>query len=84
MLALTHDSNLHSWGKGIDGQLGHWGSVENLNTPKKMDFFDMNSLSSRGGSPVVDISCGSSWSTAFTAKGALYVWGNGDGGQLGK
>mmetsp|Transcript_22585 Transcript_22585/g.21799 ORF Transcript_22585/g.21799 Transcript_22585/m.21799 type:complete len:482 (-) Transcript_22585:334-1779(-) len=83
MLALTHDSNLHSWGKGIDGQLGHWGSVENLNTPRKMDIFDMSSLSSRGGSPVVEISCGSSWSTAITAKGALYVWGNGDGGQLG-
>jgi alpha-tubulin suppressor-like RCC1 family protein len=83
MLALTHDSNVHSWGMGIDGQLGHWDSVGNLNSPRKIDCFDVTNSSSREGSPVVDISCGSSWSTAVTAKGALYVWGNGDGGQLG-
>ena len=45
-------------------------------TPKKISFFG-------AGSNVVQVVCGSGWSTAVTATGSLYMWGQGDGGWLG-
>ena len=66
MTALAHDCSLYSWGHNNDGQCGT-GDLNSLLSPKKIAFFDASLQ-------VVSIECGSSWSMAVTAKGALYAW----------
>jgi alpha-tubulin suppressor-like RCC1 family protein len=66
MLALAHDSSIYSWGLNADGQCGT-GDLNSLLAPKKIAFFDASLQ-------VISIGCGSSWSMAVTAKGALYAW----------
>jgi alpha-tubulin suppressor-like RCC1 family protein len=40
MCAISN-GELYSWGKGIDGQLGH-GNTKNISKPTKVEGFDRN------------------------------------------
>mmetsp|Transcript_24527 Transcript_24527/g.30587 ORF Transcript_24527/g.30587 Transcript_24527/m.30587 type:complete len:152 (+) Transcript_24527:939-1394(+) len=65
--------NVHTWGYGIDGQLGH-NEKQSLNTPRKVIF-------EKKGARVV---CGGGHTGIVTADGSLYMMGRGRDGQLGR
>jgi len=73
-LALTADSIVWSWGRGVFGQLGH-GDQQNQLLPKKVEAL--------AGQRVVAVSAGYFHSLALTADGAVWSWGGGRDGQLG-
>ena len=73
-LALTSDGSVCSWGDGNDGRLGH-GDREGQLLPKKIEAL--------AGQRVVAVSAGAWHSLALTSDGAVWSWGDGDGGQLG-
>nr|XP_022328228.1 E3 ubiquitin-protein ligase HERC2-like isoform X2 [Crassostrea virginica] len=76
-VALTTNGEVYSWGKGNFGRLGH-GSSEDQTTPILLKFFK--------GHRIVDIACGSgdAQTLAVTDSGAVYSWGDGDYGKLGR
>jgi alpha-tubulin suppressor-like RCC1 family protein len=78
-IALTSDGDVFTWGSGQHGQLGHneGGLFEEKLLPARLDsaFF--------GGSMVLFIAAGEHNSAAVTEEGSLFVWGNGQHGQLG-
>ena len=65
--------NLHSWGYGQDGQLGH-GDKESSNIPKKLSFPHK----------VEKVVCGGGHTGLVTTDGDLYLMGRGRDGQLGR
>lgn len=65
-LVLNEYGDIYSFGRGIQGELGH-GVKENLSTPKVIEGFQ-NEM-------IVDIACGSITSYAVTISGAVYNWG---------
>ena len=74
-LALTADGDLWSWGEGEYGRLGH-GDGQNQLLPKKVEAL--------AGQRVVAVSAGTRHSLAITADGAVFTWGKGDDGRLGR
>nr|XP_034301898.1 E3 ubiquitin-protein ligase HERC2 isoform X2 [Crassostrea gigas] len=76
-VALTSNGEVYSWGKGNFGRLGH-GSSEDQTTPMLLKFFK--------GHRIVDVACGSgdAQTLAVTDSGAVYSWGDGDYGKLGR
>ena len=73
-LAVTADGAVWSWGRGVDGRLGHGDEQWQL-LPKKIEAL--------AGQRVVAVSAGSWHSLATTANGAVYTWGEGRHGCLG-
>ncbi|MCI4375021.1 hypothetical protein PGIGA_G00104220 [Pangasianodon gigas] len=73
-LALSANGEVFSWGCGDGGRLGH-GDTTYLEEPTMIAAFS--------GKHVVHIACGSTYSAAITADGALYTWGRGNYGRLG-
>uniref|UniRef100_K3WWQ6 RCC1-like domain-containing protein n=1 Tax=Globisporangium ultimum (strain ATCC 200006 / CBS 805.95 / DAOM BR144) TaxID=431595 RepID=K3WWQ6_GLOUD len=65
---------VYSWGNGDDGRLGHG----NLET-----FLEPTLVLSLADTPVKSIACGGSHSGVIAANGDVYLWGNGQYGQLG-
>lgn len=65
---------VYSWGNGDDGRLGH-GNLETHLEPTL--------VSALSDVPIRSIACGGSHSGAIAANGDVYVWGNGQHGQLG-
>lgn len=65
--------NLHTWGYGIDGQLGH-NDKQSLNTPRKVTFDQK----------VASVVCGGGHTGVVTVEGSLYLMGRGRDGQLGR
>ncbi|XP_061183765.1 E3 ubiquitin-protein ligase HERC2-like isoform X1 [Saccostrea echinata] len=76
-VAMTANGEVYSWGKGNFGRLGH-GSSEDQTTPILLKFFK--------GHRILDIACGSgdAQTLAVTDSGAVYSWGDGDYGKLGR
>lgn len=64
---------VHTWGYGIDGQLGH-NEKQSVNTPQKVKI-------DKKGSRVV---CGGGHTGIVTVDGNLYLMGRGRDGQLGR
>ena len=74
--AITTDEQLHVWGWGAHGQLGH-GTRDNALVPEAVD------TGAFGGSPVAMAACGDYHTLVVTCSGALWACGNGGCGQLG-
>lgn len=68
---------VYSWGNGDDGRLGHGvAKLESCIQPTPIAAFD--------GIPIKSIACGGSHSGAIAAQSFdVYMWGNGQYGQLG-
>ncbi|KAL5011340.1 hypothetical protein ScPMuIL_009891 [Solemya velum] len=75
--AITQTGELYTWGRGTYGRLGHGGS-DDQNVPY--------AVSALKGHQVIDVSCGSgdAQTIAVTDTGAVYTWGDGDYGKLGR
>ena len=73
-LALTADGAVWSWGYGGWGRLGHGDQQDQL-LPKKVEAL--------AGQRAIGVSAGAYHSIALIADGALWSWGDGDGGKLG-
>lgn len=76
------DGDLYSWGKGVDGQLGH-GNTKNISIPTKVNLYGNLSES---------VSCGTNHTLVLTRNNesdselneySAYAFGNGIFGQLG-
>ncbi|TYZ59074.1 hypothetical protein PybrP1_007194 [[Pythium] brassicae (nom. inval.)] len=65
---------VYSWGNGDDGRLGH-GNVDTCLEPTL--------VAALSDTPVKAIACGGSHSGALAASGDVFLWGNGQHGQLG-
>ena len=70
---LDSRGNVHTWGYGIDGQLGH-NEKQSQNTPRKV------TLDQKGARVV----CGGGHTGIVTVNGSLYLMGRGRDGQLGR
>lgn len=66
--ALSDQGIVYTWGRGINGQLGH-GSILNEDSVRP--------VSALSTSFIQDICCGESHSMALTNKGEVYSWGGG-------
>lgn len=73
-IALTSNGLLFSWGRGINGQLGH-GEIPNEDSPKLIKALAQKRI--------VDITCGENHTLAVTENREIYSWGAGQFGQLG-
>jgi len=75
--AITEDGALYTWGKGSYGRLGH-GNAEDKNVPALVQALV--------GHKIVDVDCGSgdAHSLALEDNGAVWSWGDGDFGKLGR
>jgi len=71
--ALSENSEVYTWGSGIDGQLGH-GDRSDLKTPKLLEFEKK----------IKSISCGNGHTAFISADNQLYMFGRGREGQLGR
>lgn len=73
-VVLTVDGEIHTWGRGDDGRLGHgdngWKYVPRL-------------TQSLAGQVVTQVTCGSYHTAAVTGNGDLWTWGGGMYGKLG-
>lgn len=65
---------MHTWGLGIDGQLGH-GNKDSINTPTKIANFEPSAKI---------VKCGAGHTGIVTKSGDLYLMGRGRDGQLGR
>eukprot|EP00658_Telonema_sp_P-2_P084574 TRINITY_DN9426_c0_g1_i1.p1 TRINITY_DN9426_c0_g1~~TRINITY_DN9426_c0_g1_i1.p1 ORF type:complete len:271 (+),score=66.87 TRINITY_DN9426_c0_g1_i1:118-813(+) len=72
-VVLTQDGQLHSFGWGRDGQLGHGWRHQSGNSPKTLT----------GLTNVMTVACSGSHVMASTSTGSGYTWGNGATGKLG-
>jgi len=73
-VALNSDGVVFTWGRGINGQLGH-GSIVNEDSVRAV-----SALSSIN---IIDIACGESHTLALSKSGEVFSWGGGQLGQLG-
>ncbi|KAK7097783.1 E3 ubiquitin-protein ligase HERC2-like isoform X3 [Littorina saxatilis] len=75
--AVTATGELFTWGRGNYGRLGHGNSEDHL-VPTV--------VAGLRGHRVVDVACGSgdAQTVAVTDTGAVYSWGDGDYGKLGR
>lgn len=88
--AVTSSGNLFTWGRGIEGQLGHSSrhlpcDLNDIITgiqlrPKPVPAFLGTKKRSR---PVAGVSCGHNFTTVVTRAGELWAFGEGSLGQLG-
>ena len=74
-LALTAEGALFSFGYGLSGQLGH-GETVSQRWPKRVVALAKER--------VVGVAAGSCHSLVLTAEGALFSFGSGGSGQLGR
>eukprot|EP01017_Pseudomicrothorax_dubius_P009399 TRINITY_DN13185_c0_g1_i1.p1 TRINITY_DN13185_c0_g1~~TRINITY_DN13185_c0_g1_i1.p1 ORF type:complete len:598 (+),score=138.05 TRINITY_DN13185_c0_g1_i1:64-1857(+) len=65
---------LYTWGRGINGQLGH-GSIANEEAPRQ--------VAALKDQQVVTVACGENHTVALTKAGFVCAWGAGAHGQLG-
>ncbi|CAD8123235.1 unnamed protein product [Paramecium sonneborni] len=72
VLAIDTQGNVHSWGRGLQGQLGH-GNTNDCSKPNHI-----TSLSN-----IRDVACGEAHSMALQNNGQIYVFGSAQFGQLG-
>nr|XP_009404858.1 PREDICTED: ultraviolet-B receptor UVR8 [Musa acuminata subsp. malaccensis] len=74
-VALLSGSDICSWGRGEDGQLGH-GDAEDRLLPTLLCALDSRSI--------VSVTCGADHTTAYSESDEqVYSWGWGDFGRLG-
>ena len=64
--AITSDGVLYTWGRGINGQLGH-SSIHNEDIPKEVKFAP--------GIQLTHVSCGENHTLAVSSEGEVYAWG---------
>jgi alpha-tubulin suppressor-like RCC1 family protein len=76
MLALLNNGDVYSWGKNDMGEIGNNGSV-NVTSPYKV------TVPIDPGDRIVSVNAGYEHSSALTASGKLYCWGNQQDGRLG-
>ena len=76
--ALTASGRIFTWGEGDYGRLGNGASTDKY-TPTEIT----NRFSLTEGDKIIQVSLGGSHSSALTASGRLFTWGNNSLGQLG-
>ena len=74
--ALDSSGAAYCWGAGGSGQLGNGSTTATQNAPVKVTATSI-------GSPLVQITAGTSFACAVASTGAAYCWGLGTGNQLG-
>ena len=75
--AITSTGELHTWGRGSYGRLGH-GICDDINIPTVVTAIN--------GHTVTHVACGSgdSQTLCVTNSGIVFSWGDGDYGKLGR
>ncbi len=71
--AITKDGSLYLWGNNSIGELGNGTGGEDVKSLIPIKIMDN----------VENVSLGNQYSAAITKDGSLYLWGNGNFGQLG-
>lgn len=71
--AIKNDGSLWTWGQNNSGQLGH-NTTTNKSSPVQTIV---------GGNNWAQVSCSYYFTAATKTDGSLWVWGNGDAGQIG-
>lgn len=71
---IDEHGHVHTWGLGMDGQLGH-GNKDSINTPTKIQKFQDFAKK---------VKCGAGHTGIVTKDGDLYLMGRGRDGQLGR
>ena len=71
---IDEHGDVHTWGLGIDGQLGH-GTKNSCNVPTKLNSFEPRAKL---------VKCGAGHTGIVTKQGDLYLMGRGRDGQLGR
>ncbi|KAL9646943.1 hypothetical protein ABK040_013802 [Willaertia magna] len=95
MAAITKDKQLYTWGKNLNGMLGH-GDEKDIFEPKRVigapkdtsqlddeddeDEFDQNLEKEE----IIHVSCGQSHMACITSRNEIFTWGNNFLGQLGR
>ncbi|XP_071972894.1 probable E3 ubiquitin-protein ligase HERC6 [Engystomops pustulosus] len=74
-VALSEDSNVFSWGKNDNGQLGLGKQTPNQASPQLVKFLK--------GVPLVQVSVGGCQSFALSMSGIVFGWGRNNAGQVG-
>ena len=72
--AITEAGDVHTWGGGEHGQLGH-GDKVNKHAPCRVEALQDEC--------VLQVTCGWSHTVALSEDARVYTWGNGDHGKLG-
>jgi len=75
VVAVTKDGEVYTWGYGRDGQLGH-NNLSDIQKPKHVEALK--------GKKSVACAAGGGHSAVVTDKGAVFVFGKGRDGQLGR
>ena len=73
-LVVSSGGNVHSFGDGVHGGLGHGARLNEL-VPRQIEAFDRVT--------VVGVAAGAWHSMALTVGGDVYTWGRGGSGELG-
>jgi hypothetical protein len=75
-LAVTSTGLVFSWGFGGSGALGH-GAMESQSAPRLVSALVEHNQS------ILNVDCGEYHSAAVSREGHLWIWGDGEAGQLG-
>jgi uncharacterized repeat protein (TIGR02543 family) len=76
--ALTSEGRIYTWGYNFYGQLGNGITAEQLIPVDITTFFNLNQ-----DEIIIQISLGTSHSSALTSQGRIFTWGSNTYGQLG-
>ncbi|KAL6071144.1 hypothetical protein QOT17_006386 [Balamuthia mandrillaris] len=82
-LALQENGKVFSWGSNAKGQLGIYRSEseQQQQAPHSAAFVEVVTLANKG---IIFIACGTSHAVALSETGAVYTWGNGGEGLVGR
>jgi alpha-tubulin suppressor-like RCC1 family protein len=75
MAALTGAGEVFTWGKSVNGQLGHSEDTKKITSPLLVEALRSEQ--------VVNLSCGGAHTVCITAAGDVWQWGDPISGQLG-
>lgn len=72
---LTKNGRLYTWGRNLEGQLGHGSRISARNPTLVVGFSD---------DVICHADCGSDFTICMSDTGTVFGWGSNAGGQLGK
>lgn len=84
---LTTNSQIYTWGRNIDGQLGNCKRQADLLVPTLVDIFPIKLMSNKQqveilNRPLWSVSCGRDYTLVVELESRLFGWGNNSCGQV--